>query len=280
MRRLAVIGHPVAHSRSPAIHNAAFEALGLAGRWRYEAIDVAPAGLAARLGSLEGEGFAGANVTIPHKLAALELADQASPAAAEIGAANTLTFSGGLIRADNTDAGGFLAALPEPPAGKAALVLGAGGGARAVVWALVGGGARVSVWNRTPERAARLAAALGARAASGAECRERQGDYDVIVNATSVGLREPGAPARSRSAMAELNQLPLAADTFSDRQTVVDLVYRDGGTELIRAARERGAAAVDGLEILVQQGAASFRIWTGLEPPIEAMRRAAECPVR
>ena len=150
MRRLAVLGQPVSHSRSPAMQTAALAELGLAGEWSYEAIEVAPADFEARVRAMPGEGFAGANVTVPHKLAALELADEASEAARAIGAANTLTFADGRIAADNTDATGFLDALGGPRRGRRALVLGAGGSARAVVWALVTHGAAVAIWNRTP----------------------------------------------------------------------------------------------------------------------------------
>ena len=132
MPRLAVLGHPVGHSRSPAMQNAALAELGLGEEWSYEAIDVAPEDFEARVRAMPAEGFAGANVTVPHKGAALALADELSETAREIGAANTLVFAGGEIRADNTDAGGLLAALPSSPGGRRALVLGAGGAARAV----------------------------------------------------------------------------------------------------------------------------------------------------
>ncbi len=259
--RLAVLGHPVAHSRSPAMQNAALRELGLAPDWGYEAIEVAPEQLAERVRGMAREGFAGANVTVPHKLAALALADETSPEALGIGAANTLSFRDGRIVADNTDAEGLLAAVGEEPRGKRALVLGAGGAGRAAVWGLARAGAEVAVWNRTPEKAARLANELGA---SVAERVEGLG-YDLIVNATTVGL-EPGA---------SLASLPLEGDVIHERQTVVDLVYGVAETDLARLARERGAAVVDGLEVLVHQGAASLRIWTGLEPPLDAMRRAA-----
>src|SRR3954447_1378710 len=124
VNRLAVLGHPVSHSRSPAMQTAALEALGLGGEWSYEAIDVDPAEFGARARALPDEGFVGVNVTIPHKAAALAVADRASAAAQEIGAANTLSFSGGRIQAENTDATGLLAPLPGPVAGKTALVLG------------------------------------------------------------------------------------------------------------------------------------------------------------
>ena len=152
MKRLAVLGHPVAHSRSPAMHNAALAELGLAGEWSYEAIDLAPDEFEPRVRAMEGEGFVGANVTIPHKEAALRLADTATPVAQAIGAANTLSFEAGEIQADNTDAGGLIDALPGGVRGRRALVLGAGGAARAAIWVLAKESAVVDVvdvWNRT-----------------------------------------------------------------------------------------------------------------------------------
>ncbi len=270
-KRLAVLGQPISHSRSPAMHSAALAELGLAPEWSYEAIEVSPEELEARVRAMPGEGFVGANVTVPHKIRALELADQASEAAREIGAANTLSFAAGRIVADNTDATGFLDALPEAPGGKRALVMGAGGSARAVVWALVASGAAVRIWNRTAAKAERLAAELGAEAvgqgAGGA--RLSAGDFDLVVNATTVGMGGPD----ERSA--DLKSLPIDADSLGERHQLVDLAYGPVETELASAAQARGATVVDGLEVLVRQGAASLRIWTGLEPPVETMRRAA-----
>src|SRR5580692_6128894 len=151
MHRLGVLGWPVAHSRSPAMHNAALRALGMED-WRYQALPVPEDLLIETVGAMGQLGFVGANVTIPHKRAALVLAEQASEAAKAIGAANTLMFApDGTISAENTDAPGLIAALDESPRGISALVLGAGGSARAAVWALREAGAsEVSVWNRTP----------------------------------------------------------------------------------------------------------------------------------
>ncbi|MEX2081704.1 MAG: shikimate dehydrogenase, partial [Dehalococcoidia bacterium] len=145
MKRLAVVGHPVSHSRSPAMQTAALEALALESEWSYEAIDVPPEEFAGGVRALPADGFVGANVTIPHKEAALALATDASDAAIVIGAANTLSFTEGEIRAANTDAPGLVAALPRSASGACALVLGAGGSARAVAWALVREGAEVDV---------------------------------------------------------------------------------------------------------------------------------------
>ena len=164
--RLGVLGWPVAHSRSPAIHAAAFAALGLEG-WRYQLLPVPADLLVETVRALPGAGFVGANVTVPHKEAALALADEASPTARAIGAANTLSFrADGTIAADNTDAPGLIAALPMPVDGRSALVLGAGGSARAAVFALREAGASdVAVWNRTADRAEALVAARARYAA-------------------------------------------------------------------------------------------------------------------
>jgi shikimate dehydrogenase len=258
MKRLGVLGWPVSHSRSPAMHNAALAALGLRD-WHYQRLPVPPELFDETVRALPAAGFVGANVTIPHKEAALALADEATPAARAIGAANTLTFAQGAIHAANTDAPGLLAALPAPPAGQVALVLGAGGSARAAAYALrEAGAARVVVWNRTPERAARLAADLGVEAV------DRPIAADLLVNCTSVGLAD-----------GEFKTLPVGADSLGNYATVADLVYRAGGTGLVAEARRRGCAVVDGLEILVRQGALSLQAWTGLEAPIDAMRDGA-----
>jgi shikimate dehydrogenase len=272
-KRLAVLGQPISHSRSPAMHSAALAELGLAKDWSYEAIEVSSEDFEDRVRAMPGEGFVGANVTVPHKLAALELADAASEAARAIGAAHTLSFADERIAADNTDAVGFLDSLPEPPAGRRTLVLGAGGSARAVVWALATSGADVHIWNRTPSRAESIASRFGAQVASlGPQASDvRPQNFDLLVNATSVGMGT-GASAGSGT---NLKALPLDADFLGEIQLLVDLAYGPAETELSRLARERGTAVVDGLEVLVRQGAASLRIWTGQDPPIETMRRAA-----
>jgi shikimate dehydrogenase len=277
-RRLGVLGWPVAHSRSPAIHNAALAAMGMDG-WRYQLLPVPPEPFAETTRALGQAGFVGANVTIPHKRAALALADRASAAAAAIGAANTLTFGpDGSIAAENTDAPGLIAALGRSSRGMSALVLGAGGSARAVVWALREAGAReVSVWNRTGERADSLASELGVRSVREAPAAE------LLVNCTAVGLApssarlEPAAGRLERSASEreELNQLGLTFDQVGNYSYVVDMVYRPGSTQLLAAAREHGARTLDGLDVLVAQGALSFELWTGRKPPLDVMRAAA-----
>jgi shikimate dehydrogenase len=243
------------------MQSAALAELGLGEQWSYEAIDVAPDAFEARVRAMPEEGFAGANVTVPHKEAALALADELSQTAREIGAANTLSFEAGAIRADNTDADGLLGALPSSPAGWRALVLGAGGAARAVVWGLLREGAGVAVWNRTELRSRDLCAELGGEPVAA----PIQADYDLIVNSTAVGLAGEDP----------FSELPLAVDGFAASQTVVDMVYGGKQTELLRAAEAAGATVVDGIEILVQQGARSLEIWTQRPAPLAVMRTAA-----
>jgi shikimate dehydrogenase len=257
--RLGVCGWPVAHSRSPQMHNAALAVLGL--DWRYQRLPLPPELFAETVRALPALGFRGVNATIPHKEAALALADRASESARAIGAANTLTFEpDGTIHADNTDASGFLASLPRSAYGATALVLGAGGSARAVIYALrQAGAAEVRVWNRTADRAETLASELGAVAVTRAE------PADIVVNCTSIGLLAPGDPFKA---------LPLRADELGAGCLVVDMVYRLGGTLLLQAAKAAGADVVDGLEILVAQGAASLERWTGRTAPDQAMREA------
>jgi shikimate dehydrogenase len=248
-----VLGFPVAHSRSPAMMNAAFAELGL--DWRYVRLPVPPVRFAETARALPGSGYRGANVTIPHKVAAHDLADQRTPAAAAIGAVNTLVFEAGGIVGDNTDAGGLLDALGEDPRGRRALVLGAGGTGRAAVWALREAGAEVAVWNRTAQRADELAAEFGVRHAV------RPKPAEILVNVTSLGLRGEDLPAE------------LGLDGV-DPEIVADVVYGDEPTALCRWAMTRGARVVDGLEMLVRQGARSFERWTGQAAPIDVMQRA------
>jgi shikimate dehydrogenase len=244
MTRLGVLGWPVAHSRSPAMQRAALQAVGLDG-WSYQLLPVPPELFDETVRGLPGAGFLGANVTIPHKEAALAVADSVTPLARTIGAANTLTFTADEIEADNTDAPGLLAAIGEPPA--SALVLGAGGSARAAVHALAGTGCEVLVFARTPGRAADLPATVVDRPVAA----------EALVNCTPVGLHDP-------------DELPLDPAGY---ELVVDFVYRDGGTALTRRATGR---VVGGLELLVRQGALSFTRWTGRDAPLEAMRAAVQ----
>jgi shikimate dehydrogenase len=260
--RLGVAGWPVAHSLSPAFQTAALQAAGLSG-WSYGRLPIPPALFAETVRALPGTGYRGINVTIPHKAAALAVSGAASPRARAIGAANTLLFDaaadGWRIAAENTDAPGMLAALPVSPAGRRALVLGAGGSARAAVWALLGAGAEeVMVWNRDPVRAEALCAELGGRAV------RRAAPAELLVHCTAVGLA-PGTGFKD---------LPLDADDLSKYEILVDFVYRHEGSLLTQAARARSVETVDGLELLIAQGAISFELFTGAPAPLAAMREA------
>jgi shikimate dehydrogenase len=265
--RLGVLGWPVGHSRSPTIQNAALAAAGLHA-WRYQLLPVPPELFAEVARALPGAGFIGANVTIPHKQAALALADEATARARAIGAANTLTFAAhrdpthAAISADNTDAPALIAALPFPVADRTALVLGAGGSARAAVWALLdAGAAEVRVWNRTVERARRLCADLGA---TPAEFASHPPPADLLVNCTTAGL-DGGS---------SFDQLPVGPGDLDGYAAVADLVYAPSPTTLIARARELGIPAIDGLELLIGQGALSFQRFTGRPASLDAMRGA------
>jgi shikimate dehydrogenase len=199
-------------------------------------------------------------VTIPHKEQALELADQASERARMIGAANTLVFDAGGTVAENTDAPALISALPFSPAGRTALVLGAGGSARAAVWALLDAGASaVRVWNRTPDRARQLCADLGGDPVASA------GAADLLINCTSVGLTASASP---------FELLPVTARDLSRFNCVVDFVYAAEDTALVQAARAQSLPVVDGLALLVGQGALSFELFTGRAAPIDVMHAA------
>jgi shikimate dehydrogenase len=257
-----VVGWPVGHSRSPAIQNAALEAVGLAD-WRYQLLPIPPELFAETVSALAAAGFRGVNVTIPHKEAAVAVATDPSARARAIGAANTLIFEpDGRIAADNTDAPGLIAALPFAPAGRSALVLGAGGSARAVVWALRDAGAReIRIWNRTPGRARDLAGELGGVAV------DEAAPADLLVHCTASGL-DPTQDA--------FKPLPIAADDVTGYECVVDLVYGDTETPLVQAARARRVPVVGGRELLVRQGALSFELFTGRAAPIDVMRQAVD----
>jgi shikimate dehydrogenase len=263
--RLGVLGWPVGHSRSPAMQNAALERVGLGDSWRYQLLPVPPELFDETVRALPPTGFRGVNVTIPHKSAALALSTEASARAAAIGAANTLLFeSDARIVADNTDAPALIAALQQrlSVAGCSALVLGAGGSSRAAVWALLDAGARdVSIWNRTPERAVELAAEVGGLAVVD---HADAADADVLINCTSVGLHDGD----------ELEALSLSSDQLLNHRVIVDFVYRPAGTPLTLAAESVGVPTIDGLELLVGQGAIAFELFTGVSAPVDAMRAA------
>jgi shikimate dehydrogenase len=267
-----VIGDPVSHSRSPAVHNAAFAHLGVGAR--YELWPTPAADLPARIESLRAPHFLGANVTLPHKVAVLALLDRLDADAAAIGAVNTIVREeDGALSGGNTDAPAFLASLREDgayePADQTALILGASGAARAAAVALIGAGVeQLIVVNRTLERAEEL---LGdALAATERELRlfalapddvalpALLADTTLIVNATSLGW---GADAT-----------PLAAEMIPPHALVFDMVYRP--TRLLRESAARGARTLDGAGMFVRQAALAFERWTGRAAPLDVMRAA------
>lgn len=253
--RVAVIGHPVAHSRSPRMHTAAYEALGM-GEWSYEAIDVPPGELAEFVAELPHSGLRGVNVTIPHKVSVVELCDVVSAEAVRAGSVNTLLSEPEGIRGESTDGRGLLWALGPRDEGSA-LVLGAGGAARAVVPALVDAGWDVAVTARRPE----AAAALGVRV----ETWPPRALPDLVVNATPIG--QAGDP----------DTLPFDPALLRPGMIVADLAYLGDGrqTALCRAVAAAGAEVVDGLEVLVGQGLLAFELFTGRYPPVDAMLAGA-----
>lgn len=268
IRVAGVIGWPIRHSRSPVLFDHWFERLGVTGR--YVPLAVRPEDFAQVYQALPRAGFCGVNVTLPHKEQALALADEASSAAEAIGAANMIHFQDGKIFADNTDGYGFLENLRQgAPQWSAtdgpALVLGAGGAARAIVHALLDAGApEVRIANRTRRRAEALADHFGsALSVIDWEARERSvEEARTIVNTTSLGM--PDQPV-----------LAVDLTNASDRTLVTDLVYEPLETPLLRAARMRGLPVVDGLGMLLHQARPAFRAWFGIDPPVDQPLRRA-----
>lgn len=261
-----VIGSAVGHSRSPVLHGTWLREYGVAGY--YVPLHVEGDDLERVLRAMPVMGFVGANVTIPHKEAALVLADEVSDAAARIGAANTLTFRNGRIHADNTDGYGFTANLKQmasdwrPDAGPA-LVLGAGGAARAIVVALQDAGVpEIRVSNRTRARAEDLAAEFGVTVVDWDARGQGMGDLGLLVNTTALG-------------MAGQDALDMPVDGLPRSALVTDIVYTPLETALLRDARAHGCAVVDGLGMLLHQAVPGFERWFGHRPEVtEALRRA------
>ena len=272
-RVAGIIGDPVRHSLSPVLHNAAFAALGL--DWAYVAFPVPQGEAAAAITGMRALGIDGLSVTMPHKTTAAGAVERLTPTAARLGAINTVIRSRGDLIGESTDGEGFLQALAHDegwqPGGRRCLVLGTGGAARAVVVALAeAGAAEVVVVGRRPDIVAGAAALAGAAGRAGSiEMVDRA---DLIVNATPVGMAglvhldgraEPALP------------FDLPAERLGPGQMVVDLVYTPAVTPLLTSARRRGALGVNGLGMLIHQAALQIRLWTGEDPPLEAMSAAA-----
>ncbi len=266
-RLAGVFGHPIAHTLSPAMHNAAFAATGL--NARYLPFLIQPGDLGAAVSSVRALGMYGVNITVPFKERVMEFLDEVDDEAALIGAVNTVVLRDGRLVGYNTDGRGFVRSLEEAGvtvAGRDVLVLGAGGAARAVSAALIGAGvARVRIANRTAEKADRLVGDLCGHGGNVETAPwgkpELFARTDIVVQTTSLGLK-PGDP------------LP-ADPTRAGVDTVVcDLVYNPAETPFLKAAAEAGARTVGGLGMLLWQGAIAFELWTGLRAPVDSMREA------
>ncbi len=271
---VGVIGSPIAHSLSPLLHNAAFAALGLHATWRSFAFEVAPGQAAAALESMRRTGIGGLSVTMPHKADVAALVDECTEVARRLEAVNCIVNRDGRLLGTNTDGEGFVAALARgarfDPGGKRCLVLGAGGAARAVVLALAEAGAnRVAVLNRTPDRAVVAAALAGPTGsvvpAGDGPLAEAVASADLVVNATPVGM-VGGGP----------DSWLVDPRLLHPGQVAADLIYVPRPTRWLVEAAGAGAVALDGLGMLVHQAAAQLALWTGTEPPVDAMWQAAE----
>ena len=257
---VAIFGHPVEHSLSPLMHNAAFMNMEL--DYCYVALDVHPADLRTAVEGVRAMGFAGLNITVPHKEAIMPMLDKVDPEAAFIGAVNTVVNSNGKFIGYNTDGRGFMRSLAEEDIevrGKNVLLVGAGGAARAVSWYLAESGSELSIYNRTPEKAAFLVndLVINFKNVHHAEGLDGLGNADIVINSTSLGLK-PEDP------------MPFEPSELKDGAVVVDLIYQD--TLLVQAARQRGLKTVNGLGMLLWQGVLASELWTGQEPPYKHMQ--------
>lgn len=273
IKRVGIIGYPIKHSLSPVFQQAAFDFHGIPAR--YEAWETLPEGVAAAVARLRHPSYLGMNVTVPHKQAVMPLLDEIDPLARRIGAVNTIVNRGGRLIGYNTDAAGFLRAVQREAgysvAGRRALLVGAGGAARAVVFSLLEAGvASLAIANRRPERAADLVADLRGETGRSVVHALAMGEdelaavvaaVDLLVNATPLGMRHT----------AHEQAMPLPGHLLRPGLLVCDLVYNPPQTPLLRAAAAAGAATLEGLPMLIYQGAAAFELWTGQQPPLGLM---------
>jgi shikimate dehydrogenase len=276
MMRLAIIGDPIGHSASPAIYNAAFPAMGIDAT--YEAWKTPPEDVAAAIAKLRAPDMLGMNVTVPHKEAVLSLLDEIEPGARAIGSVNCIRKDGDRLIGHNTDKAGFIESLRNAgfePEGKAALILGVGGSARAVCVGLIEAGiggltlagrrahAVMSLANHL--RAFRPAIAIEEVAMDGDPLDSAAAAADLVVNCTPIGMQGTGTESES----------PFPSELMRSDLWICDLVYRPPLTTLLHEAAAAGAPNLGGLEMLVLQAAESVRLWTGREPPVDIMRGAA-----
>ncbi len=265
MKLFGVLGDPISHSLSPAMHNAAFKALGM--ECEYHAFRVSPASLHDAIYGAHALGFGGLNLTIPLKEKALEIV-KPTELAKQIGAVNTVDFKNGIV-GHNTDGLGAKMALEGGGVkirGKNVLLLGAGGAARAIAFQLASDGASVTIANRTPGRAIALAKEVGrvgkARGSGFDELKNLVQNSDILINSTSVGM-SPG-----------ISETIVAGDIMHSNLVVFDIVYNPINTMLLAEAKKAGATTIDGVMMLVYQGAEAFKIWTGKTPPVDVMEKA------
>jgi shikimate dehydrogenase len=268
---VGIFGSPVAHTASPPMHNAAFEALAM--NWVYAAFHVEPQNLRSALMGARDMGMTGVNLTLPHKILALDVVDEVHSEARRLGSVNTVLMEHRRLRGFNTDGYGFVKAIEEEfnlsLEGKRVLVLGAGGAGRAIaVKCALEGVAMVCVANRTQPKIEPIAKEIGstkttfrALKLNSKDIGHAIGEIDLLVNATSVGLKEG-------------DSLGLDPSLFTPKLFVYETIYRPAETELLRLARAAGATAVNGLSMLLHQGAKSFEIWTKRKAPVAVMRRA------
>ena len=273
MKDVYLLAYPAGHSISPTMHNAAFQHLGLP--FHYQALEVGPEDLSIAMDKLREPQVAGSNVTVPHKQAVIAYMDSLSEVAKQIGAVNTIINNDGLLHGHNTDASGYLRSLQDinfSPEGKSVVMIGAGGAARAVLYALLEAKAtEVFIYNRTSEKATALAddfSALGkVSAVTTDNLKETIQNCQLLVNTTSVGMVKEGK---------DPDVSPIPDDYLPKEGLVSDIIYKPRQPRLLANAHQAGLATQHGLGMLVYQGAYSFKEWTGVDAPTDVMFKSIE----